>query len=168
MSSRKGGLQRDIRSIFEDATMPDDILVKPPSETPTPTPTPPAPAAAVLDDPVDLPAEAEVEPDLVTPETAPEQIPVVESVPTPDPGPEAPDFSDRTIEGQMKKQRCEKDFSCYKSGLKDLCKARVIRKGKIVQCLEPKKKPCEYRIFTLFKRLCQCPIRIHIAKKHDK
>ena len=72
------------------------------------------------------------------------------------------------IEGQMKKQRCEKGFSCYVSGLKNLCKARVIRKGKAVQCLEPKKKPCEYRISAFFKKFCQCPIRIHIAKKHGK
>ena len=77
-------------------------------------------------------------------------------------------FSDPRIEAQMKKQKCEKSFSCYTSGLEDLCKARVIRKGKTVQCLEPKKKPCAYRISTFFKRLCQCPIRIRIAKKHKK
>ena len=169
MAMRKGGLQKNVRSIFQDAAMPDDIHLEPPSgET-----------------------SADGDPVVETPELAREPqtdaLPVQETevsvpeVPVPQPQPEAQPQSepseaahggaclaDPMIEGQMKKQKCENDFSCYTSGYKDLCQARVIRHGKTVQCLEPKKNPCSYRISTFFKRLCQCPIRIHIAKKHKK
>jgi hypothetical protein len=160
MARSKGGLQRNVRSIFQDAAMPDDIHVTP-----------------AISDADTIPAPA------VSPPT---EVPKDEAAPGPEACVSLPDasaiepqsesclasedtgFSDPKIESQMKKQKCEKDFSCYKSGLKDLCKARVIHRGKTVQCLEPKTTPCAYRIFTFFKRLCQCPIRICIAKKHGK
>lgn len=175
MARHKSGLQKNVRCIFEDAAMPDDIHVEPASdeslresdpvvETSEPEvqpqiEVPPVPETQVLAS--DVP-EAQPEPQL---QPGPESVPQLESSQA---TPDETGFSDPMIEGQMKKQRCEKKFACYKSGMKDLCKARVIRRGKTVQCLEPKKKPCDYRISTLFKRLCQCPIRIHIAKKHKK
>ncbi|MCF7976050.1 MAG: hypothetical protein K9N55_19690 [Phycisphaerae bacterium] len=162
MARSKGGLQKNICNIFQDADMPEDILTNP------------------------IPEDLEPEPDLVPvaippleasePETAPEpdmcvsipEVPATEPKPEPQAPPEGPGFSDSVIEGQMKKQKCEKNFSCYESGLEDLCQARVIHKGKTVQCLEPKTKPCAFRLSSFFKRLCQCPIRIRIAKKHGK
>ena len=206
MSSRKGGLQKNIRNIFKDATLSDELYARPASEETAPTPS-----AAVVTPEEECPTEVELDQpqsDVVTespvsdepiaaptptstPEPAPEQVepeaqlttepepdqddidpmtssPPVEPASVSHAAPEQPEFHDRTIEGQKKKQRCEKGFSCYASGLKELCKARVIRRGKAVQCLEPKKKPCEYRISTFFKKICQCPIRIYIAKKHKK
>lgn len=163
MARSKGGLQKNIRSIFENAEMPDDIHVMP-------DPVEAAPESAPVVDtskPEDQP-HTESMPAQETPVLAPD---TPEPQPQSEPSQAAQDasgFSDPTIEDQMKKQKCAKGFSCYASGLKDLCQARLIRRGKVVQCLEPKKKPCDYRISTLFKRLCQCPIRIHIAKKHKK
>ncbi|MCP4452665.1 MAG: hypothetical protein GY809_14480 [Planctomycetes bacterium] len=163
MARRKGGLQKNIRSIFQDAAIPDDIHVVPPSDE----------------------AHQESDPVVETSERA--GVPQTEALPVQEAQASAPDvlvsqpqlepsqaphdeacISDPMIEGQMKKQRCEKGFSCCTSGFNDLCRARVLRNGKTVKCLEPKKTSCAYRISTLFKRLCQCPIRIHIAKKHGK
>ena len=165
MARSKGGLQKNIRSIFEDAAMPDDIHVMPDPVEAAPESTPVVETSKPEDQP-----HSEAMPVQETPVSA-----LDTPVPQPQPqsessqaAPDASDFSDPTIEGQMKKQKCAKGFSCYKSGLKDLCRARLIRRGKVVQCLEPKKKPCDYRLSTLFKRLCQCPIRIRLAKKHKK
>lgn len=161
MARSKGGLQKNIRSIFKDAAMPDDIHVQPIPEEPV------AVSAPVT---VSEPKESfmpEVPPVETLSESIP-TIPVADNQPEPNPSTEVSVFSDPQIEAQMKKQKCEKGFSCYESGLKELCNARVINKGKAVQCLESKKTPCAFRISTFFKRICQCPIRIRIAKKHGK
>jgi hypothetical protein len=163
MSRSSGGLQKNVRSIFEDAAIPDDIQV-------TPGAAEPATESAPVIEPPKLEEQPQTESTSVQePSDSALEIPVGE--PESESGQAAGDgsgFSDSMIEAQMKKQKCEKSFSCYKSGLEDLCKARVIHKGKTVQCLESKRKPCAYRISTFFKRLCQCPIRIRIAKKHGK
>ncbi len=157
MARSKGGLQKNVRSIFQDAAMPDEVIASEPEVPSEPVSTPEADTVATPEkSPVQSPCES-----------APD-VPVAESKPELSQPAEESSFSDPMIDGQMKKQKCEKDFSCYKSGLEDLCQARLIRRGKVVQCMEPKKSPCAYRITTFFKRICQCPIRIHIAKKHGK
>ena len=160
MARSKGGLQKNVRSIFEDAAMPDDIHI---TSAVVDSSDPPATVASPS-------VQTSQDVDASDPDACVSQaeIPVAEPKPEPPAASEEAEFSDPLIENQMKKQNCEKDFSCYESGLKDLCRARVIHRGKTVQCLEPKKTPCAYRISTFFKRLCQCPIRIRIAKKHGK
>ncbi len=54
MSSRKGGLQKNIRNIFEDAALSDELFAKPVSEESTPAPT-----AAVIAPEDEHPAETE-------------------------------------------------------------------------------------------------------------
>ncbi len=162
MPRRRGGLQKNVRSIFEDASLPDDVSVHvvlaEPDMEPEPTCVPASREKMTVPD-----VSAGLSPCESVPEMA-----VAEAPPETSLSPEEPDFSDPVIEARMKKQKCEKDFSCYTSGLKELCQARVTRGGKAVQCMEPKKTSCAYRMTTLFKRICQCPIRIHIAKKHGK
>ncbi len=143
--------------------MPDDIHVMPDPVEAAPESAPVVETSKPEDQPHtgEMPVQETRVPALDTPVPQPQLEPSQAAH-------DASDFSDPTIEGQMKKQKCAEGFSCYKSGLKDLCRARLIRRGKVVQCLEPKKKPCDYRLSTLFKRLCQCPIRIRLAKKHKK
>ena len=61
---------------------------------------------------------------------------------------------------------CSKGFVCYTSRLKKLCRARDIGLGSYIVCLE--KVPEECNFFAVVfgdKHLCQCPLRIYIAKK---
>jgi len=172
MARSKGGLQKNVSSIFQDAAMPDDIKV-----TPDPVESEPDPVPVLETSPVEDAPKAEAlpvqEPLRSTPDAPVVQaekpdMPDVQIPPEPSQVPDRAEFTDPRIEAQMKKQKCEKQFLCYTSGLEDLCKARVIRRGQTVQCLEPKKKTCAYRLSSFFKKLCQCPVRIYIAKNHRK
>jgi hypothetical protein len=160
MVRSKGGLQKNVRSIFQDANI-DDVHIE---------------SAFSESDMVPEPASVTAAREMVNPDVSPIQsmcesapdMPVADIPPELSPPADRSNFSDSMIEGRMKKQKCEKDFSCYKSGLEELCQARLIRRGKVVQCMEPTKTSCAYRMTTFFKRICQCSIRIHIAKKHGK
>lgn len=161
MARRRGGLHKNVRSIFQDATLSDDVGVH-----------------TMLSEPEVEPEPASVPEarDTIPPDVLPVQdtcdtlqdVPMVDMPSALSPPADQSNFSDPIIEGRMTKQTCAKDFSCYKSGLTELCQARLTRGGKVVQCMEPKKTSCAYRMTTFFKRICQCPIRIHIAKKHGK
>ncbi len=169
MVRRKGGLQRDVRSIFHDAAMPDDIRLESPSDETSAdlAPVSETPELACKPQTDALPAQETQ----VSAAEAPVSQPQPEVQPQSEPSEAGCDKAclvDPMIEGHMTKQKCENDFLCYTSGFEDLCQARVIRNGKTVQCLEPRKNLCSYRISTFFKRLCQCPTRIHIAKKHGR
>jgi hypothetical protein len=63
--------------------------------------------------------------------------------------------------------KCPKDFKCYRSGFKALCKARQIGgAASFLECLEEDPREC---IFSKFVStgfyLCSCPLRKYIADK---
>jgi hypothetical protein len=69
------------------------------------------------------------------------------------------------IEKIIGKIRCPKDFRCYKSGFNILCRARDIGIESFVECMEKKPDKCKFsRPFGLM-YLCECPLRIYLAKK---
>jgi len=63
--------------------------------------------------------------------------------------------------------KCPKDFKCHKSGFDNLCKAIDIGEKSFLICLEKKPLACK---FISVKRgyVCECPLRIFIAKKLGK
>ena len=64
---------------------------------------------------------------------------------------------------------CDKGFVCYTSGQKELCKAEDIGLDSYLVCLEKNPKECKF--FTVIfgdKHICQCPLRVYIAKKMNK
>jgi hypothetical protein len=64
---------------------------------------------------------------------------------------------------------CPKDFKCYKSGFEVLCKAKSIGVGDglFLVCFEKYPQTCK---FLNLERgyVCECPLRIYIAKKLKK
>jgi hypothetical protein len=73
------------------------------------------------------------------------------------------------IIGQLK---CPKDFRCCKSGFHTLCKAKGIGLESFLQCLEENPRDCKFsiKVSAAFSKihLCQCPLRVYIAKKLKK
>lgn len=69
------------------------------------------------------------------------------------------------IIGQM---QCPKGFQCYKSGFETLCKAKAIGQEQLqLVCLE--KKPLECKFLSVKKGyICECPLRIYLAKHLNK
>lgn len=60
--------------------------------------------------------------------------------------------------------KCPKDFVCYKSDLKKLCKARDFGMEQYLYCLENKPQECDFSLSFGRGYLCTCPVRIYIAK----
>ena len=62
---------------------------------------------------------------------------------------------------------CPKGFVCYKSGFEVLCKAKRVLDESFLVCLEEYPQQCK---FANLKGgyVCECPLRIYIAKKLKK
>ncbi len=69
------------------------------------------------------------------------------------------------IIGQMK---CSKDFQCYRFGFEKVCKAREIGVESFLDCLEEKPLGCKFSMLFGDTYMCQCPLRVYIAKKLKK
>ena len=65
--------------------------------------------------------------------------------------------------------QCPKDFKCYKSGFEVFCKAKSVGVGdeSLLVCFE--KYPQKCKLVSLERGyLCECPLRIYIAKELNK
>jgi hypothetical protein len=75
----------------------------------------------------------------------------------------------KEIEEIIRVIQCPKDLECYKSGFEILCKAKNVGvgDGSFLVCLEKYPQKCG---FVSLERgyLCECPLRIYIAKKLKK
>lgn len=60
---------------------------------------------------------------------------------------------------------CQKDFKCYKSGFKNLCKAKDTGLNEYLDCLEENPRSCEFSLTFGFGNLCRCPLRVYIMKE---
>ena len=69
------------------------------------------------------------------------------------------------IIGQM---RCPKDFVCYKSGFKTLCKAEDVGMKSYLKCMEENPTACVFSLGYAQSHYCTCPFRCYIAKKEGK
>jgi hypothetical protein len=64
--------------------------------------------------------------------------------------------------------QCPKEFSCYTSGLKNLCKARDIGLESFVACLMNDPLACKFSIQFGGAFFCKCKLRVYITKKSRK
>ena len=71
----------------------------------------------------------------------------------------------KEIIGEME---CPKGFRWYQSGLEVLCKARDIGLDEYLECMEVYPKKCPFSFAFGHSHLCQCPLRLYIAKKLKK
>jgi len=74
----------------------------------------------------------------------------------------------KKIEEIMSQFKCSKDYKCYKLGLKKLCKAKDIGVDSLLECLEKNPLKCQFATSYGYSYLCQCPLRVYIAKNLRK
>ncbi len=67
------------------------------------------------------------------------------------------------IIGEMK---CPKDCKCCESGFEALCKARDVGAESFLECIEENPLGCPFLVPHT--SLCECPLRVYIAKKLKK
>ena len=72
------------------------------------------------------------------------------------------------IEEMIDGLQCPKEFSCYTSGFKNLCKARDIGLEYFVACLMKDPLACKFSLQFGGLSFCQCRLRVYIAKKSRK
>jgi hypothetical protein len=77
-------------------------------------------------------------------------------------------ISNREIDEIIAGLKCQKDFICYTSGLKKLCRAKDIGIESFLECLEKKPKSCQFSFAFGLMHLCQCPLRVYLHKKLKK
>ena len=64
--------------------------------------------------------------------------------------------------------QCPKEFSCYATGLKDLCKAKDIGLKSFVACLMNDPLACKFSLQFGGVFFCQCKLRVYITKNLSK
>ena len=71
----------------------------------------------------------------------------------------------RRIEEIIGKMTCPKGFRCAESGFEDLCKARDFGVDSYLDCLDENQPRCLFALPFADIHLCQCPLRVFLAKK---
>jgi hypothetical protein len=91
----------------------------------------------------------------------------------------------KKIEEMLVGMNCPKDFKCTQGGFERLCKAREFGIESHLECLEedPSECPfafsfgycleedpseCPFAFSFGYRHMCQCPLRVYIAKKLKK
>jgi hypothetical protein len=74
----------------------------------------------------------------------------------------------RLIEEIIGKMACPKGFRCAESGFENLCKARDFGVESYLDCLDVQKSICRFALPFADIYLCQCPLRVFLAKKLRK
>lgn len=72
------------------------------------------------------------------------------------------------IEAMIPNLHCNKNFACYKSGLKTLCRARDVGLESFVACLVEDPMTCKFSIHFGGIYFCQCRLRVYILKNLRK
>lgn len=63
---------------------------------------------------------------------------------------------------------CPEGFKCCEADFENVCKAEDIGIESFLKCLEEKPQKCKFSMSFGYGHLCQCPLRIYIAKKLKK
>ncbi len=79
----------------------------------------------------------------------------------------------KTIEQDIRKipqeiidgMKCPKDFICYTSGFRNICRAMDIGLASFVACLAANPMECRFAIDFGGLFFCQCSLRIYICKE---
>ena len=75
----------------------------------------------------------------------------------------------KELEAIVEGMQCPKDFKCYTSGLKSLCKAKKFDVYESLICLNDEEaEKCLFSERYAYNYFCQCPLRNYIAKKVGK
>jgi hypothetical protein len=69
------------------------------------------------------------------------------------------------IEKIRASMKCPKNFRCLEFDLTHLCKAKDIGMKSYLECLEKKPPECAFALSWGDGYFCECPMRLHIAKK---
>ena len=73
----------------------------------------------------------------------------------------------KEIEGIIAGMNCPKDFKCYKSNFKYICRVNIFGFEGVLECLE-ESYDCNFSRKYINKYQCTCPLRNYIAKKLKK
>lgn len=74
----------------------------------------------------------------------------------------------KKIEEIMGGMKCPKNFKCGENGFENLCRAKDSGLEGYLDCLEAKSGTCSFAFPFAYGFLCQCPLRVYIAKKLKK
>ncbi len=74
----------------------------------------------------------------------------------------------KELEELIAQTKCPKDFICYRSGLRELCKAEDVGMKSYLRCLEENPRDCLFSLGYAESYYCTCALRLHIAKKECK
>jgi len=72
------------------------------------------------------------------------------------------------IEKIMRGMNCQKDFECYKSGLRYLCKTQDAGMEDYLLCLEDQSHECSFSSIVGKNTHCSCPLLYHMSKRLEK
>lgn len=72
------------------------------------------------------------------------------------------------IEKIVKGMNCPKDFICYKSNFKHICKVNIFGFEGVLECGEKEPSACSFSRKYLEKYQCTCTIRAYIFRKLEK
>ena len=72
------------------------------------------------------------------------------------------------IEEIIGSMTCPKGFRCAESGFATLCKARDFGVESYLDCLDESRTHCKFSLPFADIYLCQCPLRVFLAKKLNK
>ena len=78
------------------------------------------------------------------------------------------DDDQRKIEEIIGKMSCPKAFKCAESGFAGLCRARDFGVDSYLECLDESGHECQFALPFGDGYLCQCPLRVFLAKKLNK
>ena len=74
----------------------------------------------------------------------------------------------KKIEQLMANIQCPKDFKCAESGFERLCMAKDFGHEKYLECLEENPSSCIFALTFGDVYLCECSLRVYLAKKLKK
>jgi hypothetical protein len=82
---------------------------------------------------------------------------------------EIPEKHQKRIEEIIADIKCPKNFACYHSGFKDMCRGEDIGLDNYLSCLENFTSTvfCPFSLSFGNSYLCRCPLRVYVAKNLD-
>ena len=74
----------------------------------------------------------------------------------------------KQIEELVNSLKCPKDFVCYKSGFKKMCRVKDIGIESFLICLDKDSLECRFSVHFGGVYFCQCPLRVLICREYRK
>jgi len=71
----------------------------------------------------------------------------------------------KKVEEIVAGMQCSKNFKCAESGFEHLCRSRDFGVENYLECLEKNSSSCPFALSFGYVYLCQCQLRVYLAKK---